>query len=128
MVNLFQSGCRGSKVVRRGQLFLPDLGLPFQCSFLNVGFSVSLTGPSLSLMDLFLAACTAGDFDLDLERPREAVTFLLEEGGGGERSRGESRRPPAPTVTVKFSPSAMTFLEWGESELSSDFGLLCKIK
>ena len=92
-----------------------------------MGFSVSLTGPSLSLMDLFLAACTAGDFDLDLERPREAVTFRLEEGGGGERSRGESRRPPAPTVTVKFSPSAMTFLEWGESELSSDFGLLWKM-
>ena len=90
---------------------------------------MSLTGPSLSLMDLFLA-CTAGDFDLDLERPREeAVTFRLEEGGGGERSRGESRRPPpAPTVTVKFGPSAMTFLEWGESESSSDFGLLWKMK
>ena len=62
-------------------------------------------------MDLFLAACTAGDFDLDLERPREAVTFRLEEGGGGDRSRGESRRPPAPTVTVKFSPEKRISVE-----------------
>ena len=100
--------------------------MPFQCSVLNVGFSVSLTGPSLSLIDFFFAghlplnsSLTSGVLDLDLgdlERPRELVVIFRLTGGEGSDRRLD------PTVTVKFSPSATTFLECGESE--SDFGLL----